>query len=233
MSDPIRSTGRRGFGFEQKGFQERNLALLLDTLSKKETQKSIEALSKIEKDEWKFMAATATTLNNFVSLGGIEELFSTLKNSINETIKLQIDALLSPLQNELDQGISDLLAPIMPFLTDAINDLSDVINIGFGAIDALLKGDLDQFLIDLKLERQDEVDAFQKAISEDFWGGEFGRMVIEIKYGIDLLALEESAKAGGVYSGQFDDLDFDAINDMLNRAGLLPSPTRPSVQEGF
>ena len=45
--DPIIGSGRKGFGFEQKGFQERNLQLLLETLSKKETQKSIEALSKI------------------------------------------------------------------------------------------------------------------------------------------------------------------------------------------
>lgn len=86
--EPIIGSGFRGAAFEQKGMQERNLALLLKSLSNKETQKSIEALSKIERDEWKSMAITATMLNNFVSLGGA----SALTNSIKETIQLQIDS---------------------------------------------------------------------------------------------------------------------------------------------
>lgn len=125
MSDPIRSTGRRGFGFEQKGFQERNLQLLLETLSKKETQKAIESLAKIEKDEWKAMAETASFLNTFISLGGKVALFNTMQESIKETIKLQIDSLLSPLTNEINQAITDQLAPfINDLLTPLINDLT-------------------------------------------------------------------------------------------------------------
>lgn len=119
--ESIIGSGRRGFGFEQKGFQERNLALLLETLSKKEVQKSIEVLSKIDKDEWTSMATTATMLNNFVSLGGV----STLTTSIKETIRLQIDSLLSPLTNEINQAITDIITPfINDLLTPLINDLS-------------------------------------------------------------------------------------------------------------
>ena len=119
--EPIIGSGRKGFGFEQKGFQERNLALLLETLSKKEVQKSIEALSKFDKDEWIAMAATATMLNNFVSLGGA----STLIGSVKETIKLQIDSLLSPLTNEINQAITDIITPfINDLLTPLINDLN-------------------------------------------------------------------------------------------------------------
>ena len=119
--ESIIGSGRRGFGFEQKGFQERNLALLLETLSKKETQKSIEALSKIDKDEWIAMAATATTLNNFISLGGA----STLISSIKETITLQIESILSPLTNEINQHITTILAPfISDILTPMINELN-------------------------------------------------------------------------------------------------------------
>ena len=122
--NPIIGSGRRGFGFEQKGFQERNLGLLLETLSKKETQKSIEALSKIDKDEWTAMATTAITLNNFISLGGA----STLISSVNETIKVQINSLLSPLTNEINQKITDLLSPfINDILNPAINELTTFI----------------------------------------------------------------------------------------------------------
>ncbi len=119
--ETIVGSGRRGFGFEQKGFQERNLTLLLETLSKKEVQKSIEALSKIEKDEWTAMATTATMLNNFVALGGA----STLITSIKETIRLQIDSLLSPLTNEINQAITDIITPFVnDILTPLINDIT-------------------------------------------------------------------------------------------------------------
>ena len=130
--DPIIGSGRKGFGFEQKGFQERNLGLLLETLSKKETQKSIEALSKIDRDEWTAMATTATMLNSFVSLGGA----ATLISSVKETIKLQIDSLLSPLTNEINQHITNILTPfINELLTPLINDLNAFLsenNVGAG-----------------------------------------------------------------------------------------------------
>lgn len=118
--EPIIGSGRKGFGFEQKGFQERNLALLLETLSKKEVQKSIEALSKIEKDEWTAMANTATMLNSFVELGGTGELLSSIKTTIN----LKMDEFLAPLQNEINQQITDLINPLIELVTPVVNDLS-------------------------------------------------------------------------------------------------------------
>ena len=122
---PIIGSGHKGFGFEQKGFQERNLAVLLETLSKKETQKSIEALSKIKKDEWKDMATTAIMLNSFVSLGGIETFTSRFTESIKKTVELQITSLLSPLTNEINQAITNMLTPfITNILTPMINDLN-------------------------------------------------------------------------------------------------------------
>ena len=66
-------SGFKGAAFEQKGMEERNLQTLLKSLSNKETQKSIEALSNIERDEWKTMAITETMLNSFVSLVGTSD----------------------------------------------------------------------------------------------------------------------------------------------------------------
>ena len=126
--EPIVGSGHKGFDFEKKGFQERNLQLLLDTLSKKETQKSLEALSKIDKDEWKAMASTAETLNSFVSLGGTSELITILTGSIKETITLQIESVLSPLKNEINQQITDLINPFLNnLLTPFINDVTSFI----------------------------------------------------------------------------------------------------------
>ena len=109
----------------KEALSNRNLTLLLDTLSKKETQKSLEALSKIDKDEWKAMSETATMLNSFVSLGGSSELATILTSSVKETVKLQIESILSPLTNEINQQITNILTPfITEFLTPLINDLN-------------------------------------------------------------------------------------------------------------
>ena len=127
--EPIIGSGFKGPGFEQKGFRERNLQLLLDTLSKKETQKAIEALAKIDKDEWVDMSKAATQLNSFLSLGGIEAYTAHFTKSIKDTIKLQIESILSPLTNEINQAITDLLTPfINDLLTPLINDLNTFIS---------------------------------------------------------------------------------------------------------
>ena len=109
----------------KEALSNRNLTLLLGTLSKKETQKSLESLSKIDKDEWRAIATTATTLNSFVALGGTNELVTTLTSSVKETIKLQVESLLSPLTNEINQAITDQLTPfINDILTPIINELN-------------------------------------------------------------------------------------------------------------
>lgn len=113
----------------KEALSNRNLTLLLDTLSKKETQKSLEALAKIDKDEWKAMSEAATMLNSFVSLGGTNALVTTLTSSIEKTVKLQIESVLSPLTNEINQQITDLITPfINDILTPMINELNDFLS---------------------------------------------------------------------------------------------------------
>ena len=138
--EPIVGSGFKGPGFEMKGFQQRNLENLLKTLSNKETQKSIEALSKIKKDEWKAMATTAIMLNSFLTLGGIEAFTSRFTESIKNTIELKIDEFLSPLNNQINQAISDILAPFLAnILTPVVNNLTtflgdNMVGAGIGGI---------------------------------------------------------------------------------------------------
>ena len=114
-------SGFKGAEFEQKGMEERNLQVLLKSLSNKTTLKSIESLSKIDRDDWTAMAATATMLNSFVALGGTGELLSSIKT----TIDLKIAEFLSPLENNINQAISDIITPfITDILTPLMNDLS-------------------------------------------------------------------------------------------------------------
>ena len=119
----------------KEALSNRNLTLLLETLSKKEVQKSIKSLSEIERDEWTAMATTATMLNSFVELGGTGVLLSSIQN----TIDLKMDEFLAPLQNEINQTITDLINPLIELITPVVNDLSgflaeNIVGSGVGGI---------------------------------------------------------------------------------------------------
>ena len=194
--DPIIGSGRKGFGFEQKGFQERNLQLLLETLSKKETQKSIEALSKIDKDEWKIMSEAATSLNKFIELGGTVALFSTVRESIKETITLQIDDLLSPLQNEINQAITDQLTPFLnDILTPVINSLNSFLsNNSAGAGVGGIVGSIISFFVPGG-QFWVVLGAVIGAFIEELFGGGGGREIFESRF--ELYAVWVAETGGG------------------------------------
>ena len=123
--ESIVGSGRKGFGFEQKGFQERNLQTMLESLSKKTTQKSIESLANIDDKKWAQIAETSLYLKEFVELGGMNQAITDMKNSILETINLKISELLAPITNEVNQKIEDLLAPFLAeTITPVVNDLA-------------------------------------------------------------------------------------------------------------
>jgi hypothetical protein len=122
-------SGFKGAKFEKKGMQERNLENLLETLSKKETQKSIEALAKIEPKDWSAMATVSNTLKEFLELGGTSVMFETMASSITDTLQLQIESILSPITNEINQAMTDILTPfINDILTPFINDLNSFLS---------------------------------------------------------------------------------------------------------
>lgn len=109
---------------EISDFEDKNLQLLLKTLSNKSVQKSVESLSKINTDDWKAMDETATSLNEFVALGGNVAFFNAMETRLKSTIKLQIDDLLSPLSNSINQAVTAILNPFLGLLTPVINDLA-------------------------------------------------------------------------------------------------------------
>ena len=121
----FKGSGMKGFGFEEKGYQERNLKTLLGTLSKKGTQKAISDLSKIERDEWVSMATVSKDIATVAKAGGLREIVGGSIDRIYDVINDQIDALTSELTNTVTGAINELLAPfIADYLIPLINDLT-------------------------------------------------------------------------------------------------------------
>ncbi len=193
-------------------------------LSDKETQKSISALAEIEKDEWKDIATTAKKLYDFIGLGGYSELALSIKSGLKEQIEGQFAQLTAPIKNAIIDVINTILEPFMPFIEDAVNNISNLLTVGMGAIEALFTGKLDEFIKDLQLKMQDEVHAFQVKLTEEFWSSELGKTKFDLLYsqnlpgryqGMSLDELAQSALEGGVYSGQFE-LSPEDLEKLMN-----------------
>lgn len=114
---------RPGQKFHQPAAQEANLTNLLKILSKKEATETLTAIAKVDKSTWSDINESVSGLKDFVYAGGL----STITQQIQDTIRLQIEDVLAPLTNEINQMIVDLLNPLMEKLTPLINDLAQFI----------------------------------------------------------------------------------------------------------
>ena len=135
-------SGRKGFDFEEKGYQERNLNNLLKSLSKKKTQEAIKDLSEIEPESWFSMVAITEKLTSGIGGGTDLSLLSDLKDDLTSIIKTELEYALAPLKNEFNDLINTALEPFMPFLTNIFNwlggilgDIGGAIRDGFGLFD--------------------------------------------------------------------------------------------------
>jgi hypothetical protein len=230
-------SGYKGFEFELKGYQERNVETLLKTLSTKEAQTTIKELAKIEKDSWKQMGLIMLSLKEisvnglagFTDIGVGEDLI----NSLKDTLTTQINSAIAPLKNELIAMINTLLSPIMPFLEQAINELSSLISRGTGAIQALIEGRFDEWLRQEQLRLTPDVENWNVRWTETYYETLYvlARDNPNIQYYQDLFyqsfhmtvaeyeALQASGQAGGTMSGQFD-IDLDALQNMIDNMNL-------------
>lgn len=177
----------------------------------KEVKKFIDEIQKVKPDQWKGLNDTLTTIKSFIDLDPTGA-FNQMRDSLKESLELQVQQAMAPIINEIYAGITTALEPIMPMITDSINTISTLIGRGFGFIDALISGKLDEFFRDLKLQAQAE-----GALS--WWDTPAQQVTAVANFerlhpDIDLTALSAQGTAGGVYSGQFD-LDLDVIDKLL------------------
>lgn len=161
-------------------------------------------------------------------LGGVE-------SSIKDTLRTEFANVTSEFTNMVNSVINTILAPFMPMIEAALNEVNTMISRGMGAIQALLEGRFDQWIRELQLSMQDEVHAAQvvqtetqAALEFQVWEGwyvmgQYDRIPawalnILNQYG-SFAAYEAAADAAGIYSGQFD-IDPSVIEDMLSNLNL-------------
>ena len=207
-------TGHKGAEFEMKGYQERNLQNLLQTLKKKEVNESVKALADLEENEWNIIATSTSTLADVGGYLGQLSGLGGLGQSITDQLKLQMNQILAPIYNEIYGMIGSLIEPLYPYIEDAVNGLVEVMNLGTGAITALIEGRFDEWFDETRLRYQEsgEIQKFQEWYSEEAikW-----RRSLDPEFDELLRAADEAGTAGGVYSGHFD-LDPETLKRILN-----------------
>ena len=182
----------------------------------KAAQKALEQINEIPEQKWTKMLESIVSLETIVDKGGFDSsLISSWTDNLKDTFETEIASALAPLKNELMAMINELLAPFLPLIKDVLGGITDMTTRGIGFIQALFTGKLDDFMLGLKLEMQDEVDAWQVQRTEAFWSSPMGKAWFKQKYGMDLDALAAKGTAGGVYSGQFD-LSPEDLEKLMN-----------------
>lgn len=108
---------RPGQTFHLPAAQQANMDSLLKVLSSKKATDALTEIGKTKDSTWDNINETVVGLNDLVRAGGIQG-----------TIQTQIDAILSPLKNEMNTLISEALAPIKEQVQDIWNELSTFIS---------------------------------------------------------------------------------------------------------
>ena len=129
----------------------------------KEAEETLKVLSKIKPKTWKVMGDTITTFVDFIddgAFGGLRDIGEDFKT----TLSLQVEAALSPLTNQIDQTLSDALAPIMPEIQAFTTEIADWFAIGIGTWEAVIKGQWDEVLQDIT----DKMPDWFKQLKNDF-----------------------------------------------------------------
>lgn len=105
-----------GQTFHLPAAQQANMDNLLKVLSSKKATDALTELGKTKSSTWDNIKETIVGLNDLVRVGGIQG-----------TIETQVDAILSPFKNEMNQLITEALNPIKDIMTDINNELSTFI----------------------------------------------------------------------------------------------------------
>lgn len=218
--------GERGWEFEKKGYQERNLQNLLQTLSTREAQKTITELAKIDKEEWKLMGGVINEVQELATTGiaGLSDVgvASDLLNSLKDTLRTEFNALLAPLKNELMNMINQLIAPLLPAIQASINEIMTFLQTSFNAWEAILtldKNAWEQLFLEFQKvpELMDIKEKWHTLLAE--WATVYREFDLIMRTGYSYEDLNRMGTAGGLYSGQFD-VSPEVWEDIINNMNL-------------
>lgn len=176
-----------------------------------EHAKLLEKIGKIPEEKWRNLSKMVEGIERVFDKGGTDlDVISSLKDDLEETIRTELAAALSPLKNELAATINAILGPFMPIIQETVTGIATLIQRGMGAIQALIDGRFEEWFkqqLDLAQQKGGWAAQLRQRYSEAYWSGPVGRKRINeilAKQGLSLEELEASALAGGIYSGQFD-----------------------------
>ena len=96
--------------------QNNSMTNLLKVLNSKKATAALTAIGKTKDSTWNNIEQTVVGLNELVRAG-----------SIQETLETQVSAILSPFKNEINQLMTDALAPLQTLMTDINNEISTFI----------------------------------------------------------------------------------------------------------
>jgi len=108
------------------------------------SDKTLALLGKIKSKQWKAMGETVIGLKELVEMGGVGIL-----GHLEESLTLEMGKLFSPLQNEINDALTEALSPIMPYITTVMNELTVWFKLAVESWKAIFTGQWDDVLKDI------------------------------------------------------------------------------------
>jgi len=165
----------------------------------KEAEKAMSAMAKIKPKAWKAIGETVGMLGEFIDKGvGFKDIGQDLQDSLSLTVA----EALAPLTNQVDQAISEALAPIMPEITVFTNEIADWFSIAIGSWKSLITGEWDAVLDDISSKMPDWFKQLKNDLNEwwyDLWSGLFSGDATSL---IDSVPLLPTGVGTGIDIGQ-------------------------------
>lgn len=137
-----------------------------------QAKKFVEAAAKIKPKQWKAMTETIGVLGKFLD-SGVSGALSDIGQDFKDTLSLQLEAALAPLSNQIDQALSEALAPIMPEIVIFTNEIAEWFSISIGSWKAIITGEWDDVLQDITNIMPDWFKQWKNSINQYFY--EFGQ----------------------------------------------------------
>lgn len=117
-----------GSAFHLPAAQQKNIGNLMNILSKREATDALKGLGEIDRESWVNMNSTVSTLKEIIDLGGASVVVGDIKEHVKTVIEDNIALAIAPLKNEIATITADILGPIMPYLEDAAEWLSEFVS---------------------------------------------------------------------------------------------------------
>ena len=137
-----------------------------------QAKKFVEAAAKIKPKQWIAMTETIGVLGDFLD-SGVSGAISDIGQDFQTTLSLQVEAALAPLQNQINQALSEALAPIMPEIVIFTNEIAEWFSIAIGSWKAIITGEWEEVFADISKKMPDWFKEWKNEVNQMFY--DFGK----------------------------------------------------------